>query len=661
MYNRWLIFLFLFLIGSLNAFPIGIGNKKALIIAVGNYPQASGFRSINSLNDIPLIQNALIKLGFLQKDIIILQDQFATKSNIMETLGKRFLESLNFGDIAYFHFSGHGQQIIDISGDELDGYDEALVPFDASVEFIPGVYEGKNHIIDDELNDVFSKIRTKLGSQGHFLVTIDACHSGTSTRSIGCARGTDIKMAPEDYRLKMERKNPDLNQSEFKNQDESKMASMVAFFGSTARQLNYEILAEDGKNYGALSYAFSKAINNIPSDASYQQLFDRIRLIIQMNTNNQIPEASGILAQVILGGKYLATPNYFTVKEWLNNNNVILEAGFLNGVTPGTIMGFYSTETRDPKNSKPICLGTVKEAHPNTSSVEITGGISSADAEFAWVIIKEENFGNLVINLQLKGEFKNIDRTIFDDLFALPYIKKVKSNPDLVLIEELNKFILITKNDLLVTEFSKSTPRNDLFFGLKSALTEYGQSQFLRKLNQENKQIEITFELVLSSRNGKKFTESFPADEVKGKDGKICFIKGDVIKIKVTNIGNIPAFYTVLDIQPNNKTNVLVPQANESPSDYFLQPKDSFIIPKEFRLDPPLGQELFKLVASKKPINLRPLDQRRSITTQTEVDPFGEVMNLSYYKNESLMTRGINSNVPAGQVNIYSVPFVIQE
>ena len=66
----------------------------------------------------------------------------------------------------------------------------------------------------------------------------------------------------------------------------------------------------------------------------------------------------------------------------------------------------------------------------------------------------------------------------------------MKSNPDLVLMEELNKFILVAKNDLLIAEFSKSMPRSDLFYGLKSALTEYGQSQFLRKLNQENKQID---------------------------------------------------------------------------------------------------------------------------------------------------------------------------
>src|SRR6185436_10601582 len=128
--------------------------KRALIVAIGHYPQSSGFRNINSLNDIPIVQNALLKLGFKEKDIQIIKDESATKKQIMDALEKDLMNNLKSGDIAYFHFSGHGQQVIDKNGDELDGLDEALVPYDASLEFVPGVYEGQNHIIDDELRDV---------------------------------------------------------------------------------------------------------------------------------------------------------------------------------------------------------------------------------------------------------------------------------------------------------------------------------------------------------------------------------------------------------------------------------------------------------------------------------------------------------------------------
>ena len=43
--------------------------KRALIVAVGEYPASSNVRAIHAMNDIPLIQSALVKLGFKSQDI----------------------------------------------------------------------------------------------------------------------------------------------------------------------------------------------------------------------------------------------------------------------------------------------------------------------------------------------------------------------------------------------------------------------------------------------------------------------------------------------------------------------------------------------------------------------------------------------------------------
>lgn len=68
---------------------------------------------------------------------------------------------------------------------------------------------------------------------------------------------------------------------------------------------------------------------------------------------------------------------------------------------------------------------------------------------------KEENFGDLKIDLQLKGEFTFIDSTLFQELFALPYLNKVSENPDLILIEDNNDYALITKHDIQITRIKK--------------------------------------------------------------------------------------------------------------------------------------------------------------------------------------------------------------
>jgi metacaspase-1 len=628
-------------------------NKKAIIIAIGNYPVESNLRKINSNNDIPIIKDALILLGFHKNDILILKDEKATKYNIVHTLQGSFLKSLKPGDIAYFHFSGHGQQVQDFNGDELDGLDESILPYDAMEQNIAGVYEGECHLIDDELHKFFSDIRLKLGPKGHFLVTMDACHSGTVTRHYGSARGTDLMFIKDSVLFKKDKKSIDTNQDDFKNADESKMASMVAFFGSMANQLNYEIAANDGKYYGALSYAFSKAAHSLQGSYSYQELFDRIKLIIGSHNNKQIPEASGVLAQAVLGGKFDPIPEYYQVQEWLDSNKVVIDAGFLKGLSPGAVVGFYPSSIRLNSVQDIISKGIVRTAGATQAFVDIPEGITYEKSQFSRVMLLEEHFGDLLIRLQLMGGFHKADTSIFSDLFKLDYIKQVDKKPDLVLSQDGIFLKLISKSDVLIDSFSTYSTRDDLYY-------KFGQAQFIRNLEQENQQLKLELSFSLQTRNKRAVKHSFRMDSLKNAAGHIIIKNGDEVKIKITNKGTKPAYYTLLDIQPDNVVNVLFPGAAESPSDYYLKPGEEFIIPKTVKFSPPTGHEVFKLIATKNPVNLRPLDQRRSHNTPS-TDPFETLINLSYYNEETRSAQGKTSSIPAGQVNIYSLPFIIED
>src|SRR6185436_1140739 len=85
--------------------------------------------------------------------------------------------------------------------DETDGYDEALVPYDAGMRFDPVTNNGSHHLRDDELGDKLRQLRKKIGNTGSLLVLLDACHSGTATRgqAIAITRGTDAKLEPSNY------------------------------------------------------------------------------------------------------------------------------------------------------------------------------------------------------------------------------------------------------------------------------------------------------------------------------------------------------------------------------------------------------------------------------------------------------------------------------
>lgn len=71
------------------------------------------------------------------------------------------------GDSLIFHYSGHGSQQIDYSGEEPDGYNETLCPVD---------FETQGMIVDNQINDIIVKPLPH-GVRLHAI--IDACHSGT--------------------------------------------------------------------------------------------------------------------------------------------------------------------------------------------------------------------------------------------------------------------------------------------------------------------------------------------------------------------------------------------------------------------------------------------------------------------------------------------------
>ena len=156
--------------------------KRALVIGIGAYPEGSGWAKINGDKDIPVVQDFLVANGFVKQNIVTLANQQATCAAITREVENLIAKSQK-GDVVYIHFSGHGQQVTDVHGDEEDGFDEAWIPFDAQFAYSKGKYEGQNHILDDQLNGWLRQIRAKIGKEGKLTVVADACHSGGGSRA----------------------------------------------------------------------------------------------------------------------------------------------------------------------------------------------------------------------------------------------------------------------------------------------------------------------------------------------------------------------------------------------------------------------------------------------------------------------------------------------
>lgn len=239
-----------------------IAENRALLVGIGRYPAYTGWTEIHGDADVNLLFQALKRNGF--SDVKTLKNAQATKVAIVKEL-KALANRCQQGDKVYFHFSGHGQPVADINRDEgSKGFDEAIVPYNACKTITTKMkglfYNGENHLIDDELNPLFSKIKDKLGANGELFIAIDACYSDDMERAPGSddaelptTRGTNEK-------LNVKKKAPWTSIP--KPKSFSPGAKMYVVSACKSNEKNFEYKAKNGKTYGSLSYFIFTQMNN---------------------------------------------------------------------------------------------------------------------------------------------------------------------------------------------------------------------------------------------------------------------------------------------------------------------------------------------------------------------------------------------------------------
>eukprot|EP00039_Didymoeca_costata_P009642 m.128028 g.128028 ORF g.128028 m.128028 type:complete len:210 (-) comp14556_c0_seq7:508-1137(-) len=125
------------------------GRKIALLIGI-TYRGTSG-ELAGCINDIKCMKFLLTKrCGYSEENIVMLSEEERdpkrkpTRQNIMNWIDWLVSHSQP-GDRLFFQYSGHGGRSRDRTGEELDGYNETILPLD---------YKRNGQIVDDELNRV---------------------------------------------------------------------------------------------------------------------------------------------------------------------------------------------------------------------------------------------------------------------------------------------------------------------------------------------------------------------------------------------------------------------------------------------------------------------------------------------------------------------------
>ena len=112
-----------------------------------------------------LYSSLLTYPNWKEENIILLLNEDATRENIILAL-ENMSERVTPNDVFLFQWQGHGSEVIDDDGDEPDGTDEIICPYDTDNN--QTVY-----LSDDDLNYYFSQINAK----GQIII-IESCLSG---------------------------------------------------------------------------------------------------------------------------------------------------------------------------------------------------------------------------------------------------------------------------------------------------------------------------------------------------------------------------------------------------------------------------------------------------------------------------------------------------
>jgi len=255
------------------------------------------------INDVKNIRQLLkTKFGYNDSHFKELNDEATTAADLQPTrknilAGLAWLvEGAKSGDRLVFHFSGHGGQVKDLSGDEKDGKDECLFPAD---------FNTAGSIIDDEIYRILVQ-PLPVGCQ--LFAIMDCCHSGTgmdlpfeykelgtglSITATGTSTSTSTasSLSTTAAANKISSALNNFSQRKKKVPDADQRGDVILISGCKDEETSTDAVMA-GKASGAMTYALVRALQSKTEPISYADMLKDMRVILKQGRFTQAPQLS---------------------------------------------------------------------------------------------------------------------------------------------------------------------------------------------------------------------------------------------------------------------------------------------------------------------------------------------------------------------------------
>lgn len=258
--------------------------KYGLVIGINDYPGTASDLSgcVNDANDW---KQVLEKRGFKVGRLL---DKDATGAAIRTSISET-IKPAKSGDTVVIQYSGHGSFVPDRNGDEPDGVDECICPYDLMTKGI---------ITDDELFEIYNAKAKGV----KLLVISDSCHSGSVARfaPILTPPSTTGKFAPQ-RKVRFLPPSVFLSKKELgKIEPTARHRAIIAPVSHAAllmagcQDTEYSFDAYfKGRPNGAFTFVAIGELAKLPENATYNDWFKAIRTVLPSQQYPQAPNLFG--------------------------------------------------------------------------------------------------------------------------------------------------------------------------------------------------------------------------------------------------------------------------------------------------------------------------------------------------------------------------------
>jgi len=259
--------------------------RHALCIGINDYP-GTGSDLAGCVNDANDWAALLTKRGFKTATLF---DNKATgaamRAQIAATIGRAAA-----GDTVVIQYSGHGSFVPDDDGDEPDGNDECLCPYDIS---------SKGPITDDELFQIYSARKPGV----RLVIISDSCHSGTVARFAPITTPPTIKgrhapqrkvrfLPPATYLSKSKVAHMAIASRSIRRGSPPGRYAGLLMSGCQDTEYSYDAYF-NGRPNGAFSFVALRALQTLKPNASYRDWYMAIRKALPSQQYPQTPNLFG--------------------------------------------------------------------------------------------------------------------------------------------------------------------------------------------------------------------------------------------------------------------------------------------------------------------------------------------------------------------------------